>query len=51
MDYIHYNAAKHDYAERPMDWPYSTFQKCVEDRIYSSNWGGVGVDGIEVDYD
>ena len=22
MDYIHYNAVKHGYVERPIDWPY-----------------------------
>ncbi|NRD68952.1 transposase [Psychrobacter okhotskensis] len=51
MDYIHYNAVKHGYVTRPIDWSYSTFQKCVEDGFYSTDWGGVGIDGIEVDYD
>ena len=51
MDYIHYNAVKHGYSERPIDWPYSTFQKFVEEGIYSSYWGGVGINGIELDYD
>ena len=51
MDYIHYNAVKHGYVMRAIDWPYSTFQKCVEKGFYSSDWGGVGIDRIEVDYD
>ena len=51
MDYIHYNAVKHGYVARPVDWMYSTFKKCVAEDIYSSDWGGVGVDEIEVDYD
>ena len=25
MDYIHYNAVKHGYVARPVDWPYSIF--------------------------
>ncbi len=51
MDYIHYNAVKHGYVRRPMDWPYSTFQQCVEKGLYFSDWGGVGINGIGVDYD
>lgn len=51
MDYIHYNAVKHGYVARPNDWPYSTFQRCVEKGFYSSDWGEVGVDVIEIDYD
>jgi len=51
MDFIHYNAVKHGYVTRPIDWPYSTFQKCVEKGLYSLDWGGVGVDVIEIDYD
>lgn len=51
MDYIHYNAVKHGYVACPIDWSYSTFQKCVEDGFYLSDWGGVGIDGIEVGYD
>ncbi len=51
MDYIHYNAVKHGYVARPVDWPYSTFKKCIDEGFYSSDWGGVGVDEIEVDYD
>ena len=51
MDYIHYNAVKHGYVMRPTNWPYSTFQKCVEEGLYSSDWGWAGIDGIEVDYD
>lgn len=30
MDFIHYSAVKHGYVTRPIDWPYSTFQRCVE---------------------
>ena len=51
MDYIRYNAVKHGNVAYPSDWLYSTFQRCVEDGFYSSDWGGSGVDGIEVEYD
>ena len=51
MDYIHYNAVKHGYAERPTDWPYSTFQKCVEEGVYMRDWGGESVSGIEIEHD
>ncbi|MGP4714350.1 MULTISPECIES: REP-associated tyrosine transposase [unclassified Psychrobacter] len=51
MDYIHYNAVKHGYVARPSDWQYSTFQRCVEKGFCPLDWGGVGVDVIEIDYD
>ena len=49
MDYIHYNAVKHGYVNSPIDWPYSTFRKRVEEGVYSADWGGVGIDGIDYD--
>lgn len=51
MDYIHYNAVKHGHVTRSIDWPYSTFKKCIEEGIYSPDWGGVGIDGFTVEYD
>lgn len=50
MDYIRYNAVKHGHVARPSDCLYSTFQRCVEKGL-SLDWGGVGVDVIEIDYD
>ena len=44
MDYIHYNPAKHGHCCRVSDWPYSTFQRYVEQEVYPINWGGVDVD-------
>lgn len=38
-DYIHYNPVKHAYAERPWDWPYSSFRRFVRDGDYSPEWG------------
>lgn len=51
MDYIHYNAVKHGYVTRPIDWACSTFQKCVKDGFYTSDWGVAGINGIEIGYD
>lgn len=50
VDYIHVNPLKHQYVERIIDWPYSTFHKYVEQGIYSEHWCGdinvsVGGDG------
>ena len=49
MDYIHYNAVKHGYVACPSDWPYSTFQRGVEEGVYTSEWGGADIDGIKID--
>ena len=51
IDYIHYNAVKNGYVKRPIDWPYSTFQKCIEEGGYTFDWGGVVIDAIEIDDD
>jgi len=39
VDYIHYNPVKHSYAQRPMDWPYSSFRRYVEQGILPEDWG------------
>lgn len=39
MDYIHYNPVKHGYVKSIVDWPYSTFHRCVERGIYPKDWG------------
>ena len=51
MDYIHYNAVKHGYVTRPIDWPYSTFKKCVEKGFYSSDWGGASAIDMRINHD
>lgn len=40
LDYLHYNPVKHGYAQRAVDWPYSTFQRWVRAGIYPPDWGG-----------
>lgn len=44
VDYIHYNPVKHGLAASPMDWPYSSFKKYVENGIYSPDWGSTEID-------
>ena len=38
-DYIHYNPAKHGLVSAPLDWPWSTFHKFVQQGIYTQSWG------------
>jgi putative transposase len=40
VDYIHFNPVKHGYVKRAMDWPYSSFHRCVRLGQVSSDWGG-----------
>jgi putative transposase len=40
LDYIHFNPVKHGYAQRVIDWPFSTFGKYVRAGIYPEDWGG-----------
>ena len=37
-DYIHYNPVKHGLVKNPVDWPYSSFKRFVENELYPSNW-------------
>jgi len=39
FDYIHFNPVKHGYVQRPSDWPWSTFHKCLSSGIYEPDWG------------
>lgn len=38
-DYLHYNPVKHGWVDCPRDWPYSTFQRWVEQGAYDGQWG------------
>jgi putative transposase len=38
-DYVHYNPVKHGYAERPADWPWSSFHRFVREGHYPPEWG------------
>ncbi len=39
LDYIHYNPVKHGLVKRPIDWPWSSFQRCVRQGLYHPEWG------------
>jgi len=38
FDYIHYNPVKHGYAQRPCDWPWSSFHRWVRAGHYPVDW-------------
>ncbi|WP_084612640.1 transposase [Pseudogulbenkiania sp. MAI-1] len=40
MDYVHINPLKHGLVERVVDWPHSTFHRCVQAGIYPEDWAG-----------
>ena len=47
MDYLHFNPVKHGWVDRVVDWPFSTFHRCVTDGIYAADWaGGFPVEGV-----
>lgn len=38
VDYIHYNPVKHGHCARAADWQHSSFQRWVDQGIYSIDW-------------
>ena len=50
MDYIHYNPVKHGYAEKPVDWKWSSFSRWVARGVYTADWGSsepIGLTGLD----
>jgi putative transposase len=41
LDYVHWNAVKHELVDRPEDWPYSSYRNWVEKGYYEIGWGHV----------
>jgi putative transposase len=39
IDYIHINPVKHGLAERPIEWPFSSFRQNVTQGYYGNDWG------------
>lgn len=39
VDYIHYNPVKHGYVNRPVDWPYSSIHRFIENGDLDRDWG------------
>ena len=40
MDYVHFNPVKHGLVERPGDWAFSSFRRCVARGVYPGDWMG-----------
>jgi putative transposase len=40
VDYIHINPVKHELAQRPADWPWSTFHRYLRQGRYEPDWYG-----------
>jgi len=38
-DYTPYNPVKHGRAQRPRDWPWSSFHRYVQSGDYAADWG------------
>jgi putative transposase len=47
MDYIHFNPVKHRLVEKPADWQYSSFRRCVTGGLYLADWLGDGAEPAE----
>ena len=47
MDYIHFNPVKHGLAQAPVEWPFSSFRRCVTRGFYPSGWLGGGAEPAE----
>ncbi|MEM9118698.1 MAG: transposase [Cyanobacteria bacterium P01_F01_bin.56] len=39
VDYIHINPVSHGLVRAPIEWPYSSFHRFVEQGFYSLDWG------------
>lgn len=44
MNYVHFNPLKHGLVDDLSSWPYSTFQRCIEQGLYPADWCGKGLD-------
>lgn len=39
LDFVHYDPVHHGVAERPEEWPHSSYQRWVEQGVYKLGWG------------
>lgn len=39
LDYVHYDAVRHGLADRPEEWPQSSYEAWVERGVYKLGWG------------
>jgi putative transposase len=42
IDYVHFNPVKHGLVAEPLDWPFSSFRRCVVGGLYPADWLGGG---------
>ena len=47
MDYIHFNPVKHGLVVGPGEWPFSSFRRCVEAKLYPADWLGSDATAFE----
>ena len=47
LDYIHFNPVKHGLVQCVVDWPFSSFHRCVANGLYPSSWLGGGDEPAE----
>jgi len=48
MDYVHFNPVKHGWVKKVIDWPYSSFHRCLQYGIYPADWVGGELDDQEM---
>jgi putative transposase len=48
FDYIHFNPVKHGWADKVVDWPFSSFHRYLRSGIYDANWAGAKLDQMDV---
>ena len=48
FDYIHYNPVKHGWVDNVIDWPYSSFHRCIEKGLYPVDWASNINDDLQV---
>jgi putative transposase len=50
FDYLHYNPVKHGHVGCMVDWPYSSFHRCVRRGVYASDWGQTPMPTSDADF-
>ena len=48
IDYVHHNPVKHGWVNQVVDWPHSSFHRYVKAGWLPSDWGGEGVEDLNV---
>lgn len=48
LDYVHYDAVRHGLADRPEEWPQSSYEAWVERGVYKLGWGWQEPESIQL---